>query len=132
MSASVLHLPRDLLGRRSSPSSSLFLFTPTPLFVSCMKLTVCHSFIGVRIFSGREELTRPAYSLFHFPSIGVSFCSHSEFFQRSPPPCLQLFIRPPSGQTSCNQLGFVRFFNEFFHSRFIFGGQKCFPRRHWP
>src|SRR6266478_561335 len=109
MAASVLHLPRNLLGRQPSPSSSLHLFTPTPLVVSHTKLTVCHSFVGVRFFSGRKKLTRPAYSLFRFPSVGVRICSHSEFFRRGtlPPPCLQLFIQPPSGQTSCNHLSLV-------------------------
>src|SRR6266478_5739564 len=132
MAASVLHLPRDLLGRRPSPSSSLFLFTPTPLVMSRTKLTVCHCFVGVRFCSRREELTRPAYSLFRFPSIGVRIRSHSEFFRRGPPPCLQLFVRPPCGQTSCNHLSFGRFLSKLSLGCFLFRGQKHLPRRHWP
>src|SRR6266436_10178711 len=110
MPASVFHLPRDLLGRRPSPSSSLFLFTPTPLVVSRTKLTICHCFVGVRFFSRREKLTRPTHSFFRFISVGVRIRSHSEFFRRSPlpPPCLQFFVRPPCGQTNCNHLSLVR------------------------
>jgi len=135
MSASVLHLPRDLLGRRPSPSSSLFLFTPTPLVVSRTKLTVCHCFVGVRFFSRREKLTRPTYSFFRFISVGVRIRSHSEFFRRSPPatpPACSSSSDHPVARPAATISALSAASFSCCKAVSSFEAKNASPRRHWP